>query len=372
MNWRKLSKKVGRPLIYLIILIAVFIAAKLTILRPPEVMVSKIIRRNVVAEVQGTGTVTTDVLAKVGSKITGRIERIFVDERDRVRKGEIVAIVDDTDLRRDVDRANAHLNSARATEWEKQQEWEREKQLVAAGAVSREEADQYNERFLTAGSAVQAAVADLHFWQYELSLAQIPSLVSGVVVKRWVDPGDTVVPGQPIITVADTGLIYVDAFLDQRFSGKIQPSQPADVILRGRDGPVRGRVYRIAPEADPAAEEMTVEVSFSMPYQELEIGQWAEVYIKVGEARNALTVPASSLMVMDNHSFVFVAGPDGRLHRVAVEVVARSPRLPLVAVNGELKEGEQVVIMPMGLRPGQKVRIKQIPGGPMPASGGMQ
>jgi HlyD family secretion protein len=358
MKWQNLLAKVWRFVIYLIILTAGLFIARRTVLRPPAVEVQPVMRRNVAAEVQGTGTVTADVLAKVGSKITGRVEKIFVDERDRVRKGEIVAVVDSTDLRREADRASAHLAAARAAAWEEQQEWGREKLLVASGAVSQEESDQYQERFLTAQSSVEAAQADLRFRQYEVSLAQIPTLVSGVVVKRWVDPGDTVVPGQPIITVAATRLIYVNAFVDQSFAGKIRAGQSATVILRGRENdPIPGRVYRIAPEADPAAEEMTVEVSFTLPARELEIGQWAEVYIKVGAVEHVLAVPASSLAVMGDKSFVLVAGTDGRLRRVMVDPIARSPRSPFVAVKGEIKQGEQVVIKPMGLRPGEKVRI---------------
>lgn len=207
MTWERLAAKVGKPLIYLIALVGAFIVLRKTILRPPEVTVTTVTTRDAAVEVQGTGTVTADVLAKVGSKITGRIGKVFVDEREWVRKGQTVAVVDNTDLRRRVDRVSAHLDAARATAWEKQQEWEREKQLVAAGAVSQEEADQYKERFLTAQSSVEAAQADLRFQQYQLSLAEIPTLVNGVVVKRWVDPGDTVVPGQPILTVADPSLI---------------------------------------------------------------------------------------------------------------------------------------------------------------------
>jgi Cu(I)/Ag(I) efflux system membrane fusion protein len=187
------------------------------------------------------------------------------------------------------------------------------------------------------------------------------------VTKRWVEAGDAVVAGQPVVSVADTSVIWVNANVDQRFAGQVQKGKLATVILRGRTSqPFRGHVYRVYPEADPVAEEILVQVAFPLPPMELQVGQWAEVYIEVGKASHALVVPKTAVMPMGEERFVFVAEPDGRIRRVKVEPGATSPRAPVVAVTGDLAPGEQVVLMPMGLKGGERVRVKPPTGKSMP------
>jgi HlyD family secretion protein len=230
MNWKdRLWPQLRRPLGLVLAVGALVLVLKLGVLRPPKVMVAEVTRQNVVAEVEGTGTVTVDVLAQVSSKIKGRVEQVFADEGDSVHKGQVLAVLDQTDLIRKIELAQARLRSARATAWEQRQEWEREKNLVATGAVSVEESQQYWRSYHVAESDVGATQADLGYAEYELSLTKVPSLISGVVTKRWIEPGNSVVEGHPMFTVADTTLAYVKANIDQDFTGDIRKGEPATV-----------------------------------------------------------------------------------------------------------------------------------------------
>jgi len=347
--WRYNGRILG-----LVLFLAGAISIGWMLLRPPEVVVAAVREQDVVAEVEGTGTVTTKVLAKVGSKINGRIEQVLVDEGDLVQKGQILAEFEETDLLRQVDLAHAQLEAARASLWEAKRERRRADDLLRTGGISRDEADKREERLRVAQRTVEAQEAELRFQEFKLSEAKVPTLVSGLVTRRWVEPGDAVVAGQPVVTVADTSVIWVDANVDQRFEGQVRKEKPATVILRGRtDQPFRGYVYRVYPEADPVTEEMLVQVAFPLEPRELRIGQWAEVYIEVGKARRALVVPKSAVMPVGNDRFVFVVGADNRARRVKVELGAASPRRPMVAVKSRLAAGDRVVLMPMGLRDGQ-------------------
>jgi RND family efflux transporter MFP subunit len=363
MKWKDRLRPYVRKLLGLaLVLGALAVVLKLTVLRPPKVMVARVMRRNVVGEVEGTGTVTVDVLAQVSSKIKGRVEQVFDDEGDLVRKGQVLAVLDQTDLVRRIELAQANLRRAQATAWEQKREWEREQHLVETGAVSVEESQQYRRNYQIAESDVGAAQADLGYAQYELSLTKIPSLIGGVVTKRWIEPGDSVVEGQPMFTVADTRLTYVDANIDQDFTADIRTGESATVILRGGEAdPIKGRVFRIDPEADPATEEMIAEVTFPISPSRFQLGQWAQVYIHTAEAKDALTVPEGAIMTLANQRSVFVLAPDNRLRRVPVNELAASPRSPMVAVAGKLRAGDQVVVMPMGLKEGERVSAQPMP-----------
>jgi HlyD family secretion protein len=386
-NDRYSMRKLGKRLMYVLLLVIAFFVVKTKFLTPPQVMVATVRQQDMTSEVQGTGTIAVDQQAGISAKIPGRLERVLVDQSDFVHKGQLIAILEGTDIQRDLERAQARLLAAqavveaarateqakRATEWQTQRAWEREKHLVATGAVSQEEADSYEEQYRTAASAVDAAVADVgaaerevgaakadvQFQEFNLSETQIFTYLPGVVVNLPKRPGDAIVPGEPVVTVADPSITMVNAFVDQRFSGKLHAGQPATVIMRGRDNqPLQGSVYRISPQADPGTEEMTVEVTFPLPPKELQIGQWADVYIDVGNVKNATVVPSAAIMQVANKHFVFAVGNDHKIKRVEVEPIASSPRSPLVAVQGDLKPGEQVVLKPMGLKPGETVRVQ--------------
>lgn len=402
---RRMSvRSLVKPAIYVLLLIALVLFVKIEFFRPREVMVVPVQRGDVIAEVEGTGTVAVDQQASIGAKIGGRVERVFVDQGDFVHKGQLIAQLEDTDIRRDVQSARAHEQEARsaiqtaaatekekqAAEWQTKRAWEREQHLVATGAVSQEEADQYEEQYRTAASAVQAAAARIRTaqdaasaakaeaasQQFNLSETKIFTYLPGVVVNFPKRPGDAIVPGEAVAVVADPRLTIVNANVDQRFSGKLAVGQPATVILRGRENqPLQGRVYRISPQADPAAEEMTVEVAFAQPPNQLQIGQWAEVYVRVGEAHDVLTAPAAAVMPMGNDRMILVAGAENKVRGVMVSAVASSPRSSMLGVTplkGELHAGDLVIAMPMGVKPGDKIRpVRMSSGSSMPRMSGM-
>jgi HlyD family secretion protein len=351
-----------------LILVATIIGLRLTVFGPPVVSIAEVGRGDLAAEVEGTGTVAADALADIASKITGRVERVFVDEGDFVKEGETVATLDETDLHHQLEAARARLAAATVSAEERQREWNRELGLVKTGAASVEDSQQYQERLAIAQSALRAAQAETQSAQYNLSLTRIPSLFSGIVTKRWVVPGASVVPGQALFTVADTSLIYVNTYIDQNFTGRLKKGEAATVILRGRENqPLTGRVLRISPQADAATEETVAEVAFTIPREEFQLGQWANVYLEVGETKQALIVPRPALMQMNNRTFVFVVDAADMVHREPVTVLAESPRRPMVAVAGHLQPHDRVVLMPMGLAAGETVRprpAQNMPSGP--------
>lgn len=349
-------------------LLAVIVALVLVVRRPPVVRVATVQRGDMSAEVEGTGTVTADTVANVAPQITGRVEQVFVDEGDVVRKGQLLAQLDQGEWRHQLDAAQARLAAAVATARERHHEWQREQTLVTSGAVGKEEAQQYQERDAVAQSALAAARAELALAAYRLSLTGIHSLSDGVVTQRWVVPGAAVVPGQTMFTVADTHLVYVDTYTDQNFSGELHKGQPATILLRGHDDqPLHGSILRIRPRADAVTEETVAQVSFpwpsSLPFQ---MGQWANVFVQVRSAKDVLLVPRAALMPMGGADMVWTVDGQDRLHPVSVRVTASSPRSPTVAVSGALKVGDRVVLPslpPMTFHPGQKVRPSPAPSG---------
>lgn len=362
MNWiKKLKQNKGAILTSVILAVVFIIVIKKLFFTPTPVTIALVMRQDIKAEVQGTGPVTVDVLAKTGSKINGRIQEVMVNENDIVKKGQTIALLENTDFRREVELKRSLLYADTVKAWQAMRAWNREKELVATGAVSQEEADEYEERYRVAESQVAASRADLRYQEYKLSETTILSPVNGKVIKRWVEAGDGVVTGQTLFTIADTSVIMVDANIDQAYASKIRNGQSATVILLGQSGkPLQGRVYRLNPQADPVTEEMVVEVAFREPIEDLQIGQWAEVYIQTGITKGALAIPKSAIVSVGNARFVFVIEAGDRIRKVKVTPEATSPRLPLISVAGDLQPGERIILNPRGLHGGAIVSVSKV------------
>lgn len=356
--WHMFAGRRRRIVAVSLALIALAVVLYLVVGRAPAVTVATVQRGDLAAEVEGTGTVTADTLANIAPQITGRVERVFVDEGDTVHAGELLAQLDQDDWRHQVASAQAQLDSALTSARERHHEWLREQTLVPSGAAGNEEAQQYQERDAVAQSTVTNAKAQLALAQYRLSLTAIHALSDGVVTQRWVVPGAAVVPGQTMFTVADTNLVYVDTYTDQSLAGGLHTGQPAAIFLRGHDqSPLDGRILRIRPRADPVTEETVAQVSFAWPASvPFQLGQWANVFIRTGMAKNTLLVPKTAQMPMGKATVVWTVDAQNRLRPVPVHVTASSPRSPMIAVSGSIRTGDRVVLMPMGLHAGQKVR----------------
>lgn len=339
-------------------LLVILVALVILIRRPTAVTVATVRSGNMAAEVEGTGTVTADNLATVAPRITGRVQQVFADQGDVVHKGQLLARLDQGVQRAELKAAQAKLAAATAIANERQREWRREQTMIASGAVGTEEAQQYQERDAVAQSDMRAAAARLELAKYRLSLTEIRSLSTGVVTQRWVVPGASVVPGQAMFTVADTNLVYVNANVDQNVGGELRKGQSATVLLRGLAGqPLQGHVLRIRPRANAVTEETVAEVSFPWPpSQPFQLGQWANVFVRVRKATHVLLIPRAALMAMGETDTVWVVNAGDRVHPISIRVTASSPRLSSVAVTGPLQAGERLVLMPRGLHPGQKVR----------------
>jgi multidrug efflux pump subunit AcrA (membrane-fusion protein) len=109
-------KKAGKVLLYGLPVVLALFLIWYKLLRPPTVLVTQVRQQDYTGEIQGTGTVNVDVLAAVGAKIPGRIERMLVDEGDFVHAGQVVATLEDTDVRQVLQGAQDRLQAARMAE----------------------------------------------------------------------------------------------------------------------------------------------------------------------------------------------------------------------------------------------------------------
>ena len=151
--------------------------------------------RDYLAEVEPINT------AKISTRISALVDEVFVDEGAEVKKGDLLAKLDEKDILAKIDAAKESLSSAEENYnyWKK--EYERDENLFKQGAISEEARDRAKNMFAASKAKLESAKKAIEILKVNLKYTDIKSPYDGVVSRRFVDPGDLAVPGKPLFVV---------------------------------------------------------------------------------------------------------------------------------------------------------------------------
>jgi len=331
------------------------------------------------AEAMGTGTLEARVRATIGPKISGRIAQVLVDQGHKVIKGQKLVLLDDEDLRQQVEIAEAELSvahagvekavsgikSAEATEKEAKTSYARISQLAPSGAVSVDALEKAQQQMevaqaelnraqtakIEAEKLVIKAEASLEFAQAQLSYTVICAPFDGLIVKRNREPGDVVVPGSMVLDMISLDELWISAWVDETLLNRLEVGQASKIVFRS-DPKIElpGKVVRIAPQADRETREVLVDVGIDHLPQSWAVGQRAEVYIETARKENVLVIPQRVVVWRQQQCGVFVIDNGRAYWRKIVTGI----------------EGKENVEVAKGLQPDQAVLI---PGSKLPRDG---
>lgn len=233
-------------------------------------------------ELSSTGYVVPQVTSKIAAKEGGRLAKVNFKEGDLVKKGDVVALLDDTDKkslvvagRSRVSTAAARAQAARASLAEVELQLKREKALVEKGVSPPATAEDLAARAVvlqrTAGAAdaeVRAAQADLDAASVGLENMTITSPIDGLVIARPLDVGDVVNPmvGRPIMDLVDMNSLTVECDVPESRLSLVKSGAPTEILLDAYPTKIyRGAVKEISPKINRAKATVLVRVSFVDP-----------------------------------------------------------------------------------------------------------
>jgi HlyD family secretion protein len=347
----------------------------------------------IVAEVMGTGTLEARLKTTLSPRIQERLAEVLVDQGDAVRAGQLLARLDDGELRQQVAVAEAALAAARAALDRTRTDEARALAVLEQARLTHErglallatrvaaqadvdkavealhvaEADLRRARAAITEAEKQVITAERHLaWQRErLGFTLLTSPYDGLVVRRDRDPGGVVVPGASILQLIATNELWVSAWVDETAMAALAPGQPARVVFRSEpERSYPGEVARLGREADRETREFVVDVRVRSLPSHWAVGQRAEVFIQTGCRAQATVIPARMLVWREGRAGVFVESGGRARWRAIQPGVQGESRMEIAA---GLQPGERVVT-PLGqparpLRDGQRV-IVQAPAGP--------
>ncbi|BDG09310.1 efflux RND transporter periplasmic adaptor subunit [Anaeromyxobacter paludicola] len=286
---------------------------------PPSVTVARPQVRDVPVEVKAPVDLRPIVQADLGSKVLGYLDAVFVDRGDRVKKGQLLALVRPADLPDQLTSARGALAQAQASVDLARANKERAERLAPSGVVSQQELQQNVTALATAEAARDAARANVAALAVKVGETRIESPLDGYVSVRKLDPGALVGSSTgPILTVTRIDVLRVFVPVNERDVTKVQLGQDAHVELDAVPGrSYRGKVVRLSPGFDPVARTLDAEVHLQNP-GELRAGMYGRGAIVTDVHPAALVLAASSVQLSGGKQYAFVLRGE-KVKRVEVQ-----------------------------------------------------
>lgn len=263
---------------------------------------SVIERGDVSLLVTATGLVSADTTVAIGTQVSGILSKLFVDFNSVVKKGQIIAQIDTTILHATKEDAEAVFERAQAQLDEYSREFARQKSLLASQSISQAEYDLALTNYETGRSTVKSMKAQLERAIINLHYATIRSPISGVVISKNMDEGQTVIASfnSPTLFTIVNNLkkMQVQANVSEADIGQVKIGQEVDFSVDAYPDEVfTGYVkqIRLQPVIIQNVVNYIVIISTSNPELKLLPGLTANINIKIERQSNVLKVPANAL-----------------------------------------------------------------------------
>lgn len=365
-----------------------------------------------------TGAVQSEAEVNVRAEVAGRVARVLVDEGSRVRRGQLLLLLDREEAEANLALARANLAAARsrlsqaeagvamldtqirtkiaeasATRERARKDLERLRALFGEGAIPRQQLDLAQAEYEVAEAALEAARANqdqmavkeqevaaaratLQQMEAQVKLAEVQlartvirSPIDGLVTRKFVSAGETlglgggttITLGGPLFTLVDTGRLYASGTIDEVDAARLRVGQEARVTVDAYPGRTfRGRVYKIASSVSGERQEartVAIRVAVDEARDLLMPGMSADVEVIVAELSEALAIPTQAILEREGEKQIYVVeGNRARLRRVKV----RESNWNQTEIVEGLREGDVVILNPdvPGLREDARVRTK--------------
>jgi len=188
--------------------------------------------------------------ADLGFRVYGRVEKLFFDEGDEIKKGDLMAVLDQIPYKEAVANAEAKMKEAYAVYQKTKAHFEK-RFKVNSEAISKEDYDNALFDLKTAKSSFEAAKASLDSALTNLTDTQIFAPTEGTILTRIREPGTVVNIGEPIYTLSVKEPVWVRAYIDEPNLGKVYPGMPANIYTDSQTGiAYKGHVGFISPVAE--------------------------------------------------------------------------------------------------------------------------
>lgn len=303
---------------------------------------AQVTQGSVTATYTGSTSLEADGEALVVAKVGGVVEKIFVEEGDSVRVGQVLAKLDDEQYKLELNQAESILERL-------SNDYERNLSLFKNKIVSKESYEKTKSEYDT-----QKATCDLA--QLRLNYTEIKAPINGIVSQRLIKVGNMVKLEQPTFQITDFDPLLAVLHVPEREMSKLQIGFPANLTADAlSDSEFKGKILRISPIVDAGTGTFKVTVGIRDKTRRLKPGMFTRVKIVYDSHENTLLVPKDAVLTEDSEAWAFLVS-DGAVTKTEVSV-GYSNSTHVEILSG-LSLGDTIVTTGLGsLKDGSKVKV---------------
>ena len=276
-----------------------------------EFETAKVEKQNINTTITATGTIEPVTSVTVGTQVSGIVAKLYVDYNTVVKKGQVIAELDKTNLISELNRAKADLTSAQSTLNYEQANFNRYQTLFDKGLVSANDYESAKLSYEKARQTVSSSRESVQKAQTNLGYATITSPIDGVVLSKSVEEGQTVAASfntPELFTIArDLTDMRVIADIDEADIGGVKEGQRVTFTVDAfPEDKFEGRVTQVRQQATTSSNVVTYEVVISAPNKDLKLkpGLTANVTIFTLEKNDVLAAPSKALRFMPTEAIL--------------------------------------------------------------------
>jgi RND family efflux transporter MFP subunit len=288
------------------------------------------------------GTVEAVHQSTVSAQTAGRVSDIYFDVNDIVPQGALIVRIRSTEQVANLAQAQAALKEATAREAEAQTRYERIRDMYQRRVVAKATYDEASAAREAAVARLSAARAGLEAAREGVAYTEVRAPYGGVVTQKYVQVGEAVAPGTPLMSGASLDALRVVAEVPQSLIDQARAARRAAVYVDGRR--IESIGLTVFPAAQPESNTFRARVELPKDVEGLAPGMFVKVGLVTGESERLL-VPRASIVERSEMRGVYVVAPDGRVTLRQVRLGhARGDRIEILA---GLAPGESVALDPV-------------------------
>jgi HlyD family secretion protein len=272
---------------------------------------AKVMKTNIQTSITATGTIEPVTSVTVGTQVSGIVSHLYVDYNSVVKKGQVIAELDRTNLISELNTAKANLSSAQSSLNYQLSNYNRYKELHEKGLVSADEFESARLQYLQAKEQVNTSKESVQKAQTNLGYATITSPIDGVILSKSVEEGQTVAASfntpELFVIAQDLTNMRVIADIDEADIGGVKEGEHVSFTVDAfPDDHFEGQVTQVRQQAATESNVVTYEVVISAPNNDLKLkpGLTANVTIYTLEKNDVLAAPAKALRFQPNEAFL--------------------------------------------------------------------
>jgi membrane fusion protein (multidrug efflux system) len=302
------------------------------------------------------GIVEPERTVEIFSRLSAYVKQIVKEEGAFVRENDVLALLDDKEIRISYQQARIQLEQAKLSLEEAEANLNRSQELIKKDLISEQEFQTteatYKQRQLDYENR-QESFKDL---ELQLNWTRIRSLSDGYITERLVEVGDRVNTNQQVYTIEDFSPLLVRVFVPTSDSIKLKTDMLTEVTTEIIEGTIfQGRVKLINPRVDVQSGTVKVTVEVFDETLMLKPGMFVEAKIVIGKKEDVLVIPRKSILFKQNKTYVFVMDRNQVSQR---EIVLGLTEEDHVEILSGLERGEVIVTVGVeGLKDGERVEV---------------